>query len=183
MRRKAPENILLGTDLPDVQTVGIQVVDLSECPVLNQLLQFQDRRMIPENMPNHKDSVLCGGQVDEVLPLLYVNGERLLDENVLSGFESRLRHFVVCRRRRGQGDGRNRRIAKDDAEIPAESDTLVFVSTALLNRSFPITEHCQGAKLVKVSGEVLAPVTNSNNSDVDLRVTEWIAVHRGNPSS
>ena len=124
--------------------------------------------MIPENMPNHKDSVLCGGQVDEVLALLYVNGERLLDENVLSGFESRLSHFVVGSGRRGQGDGGNRRIAKDDAEIPAESYTLVFVSAALLDRSFAITEHCQGAKLVKVSDEVLAPVTNSNNSDVDL---------------
>src|SRR5713226_7058264 len=79
MWRKAPKNILLCAYFPDIQAVGIQVVNLSECPVLNQFLQFQDSRMISEDVSDHEDSALRRGQFHKVLALLHINGQWLLD--------------------------------------------------------------------------------------------------------
>ena len=53
MRSEAPQDVFLGAYFADVQTIGVQIVDLSQCAVVNQLLQFQDRRMVPENVSNH----------------------------------------------------------------------------------------------------------------------------------
>ena len=101
VRSKAPQDVLLGPYLSDVETIGIQVVDLSKCAAPNQFLQLQDGRVIPENVPDHENSAVRLGQCHEMLAMLHINGERLLDKHVFSRFESRLRHLIVGHRRRG----------------------------------------------------------------------------------
>src|SRR5688572_11051126 len=105
MRGEAPENVLLGPYLPDVQAVRVEVVDLSESTALNQLLQLQDSRVIPEDVPDHQDSAVCRRDFDEMFSMLDVDGQRLFDEYVLARLKRRLGHLVVSDRRRRQRNG------------------------------------------------------------------------------
>src|SRR5688572_1180417 len=49
MRGKAPKDVLLRPYLPDVETVGIQIVYLSQHSLLDQILQLHDGGMISQN--------------------------------------------------------------------------------------------------------------------------------------
>ena len=177
VRGKAPENVLLGANLADVQTVGVEVVDLSEGAVANQLLQLQDRGVISENVSDHEDSALRRREPHQLLAVLHVHGQGLLDEHVLARFQSRSGHFVEGHGGGGQRDGGNRRIGEDRAEFSVESDALVFAPAPLFDRPFGITECGQGAKFVEVPNEVLPPIANSDDGDARLRPTDSAALH------
>ena len=58
VRSKAPQDVLLGPYLSDIETIGIQIVDLSECAASNQFLQLQDGRVIPQDVPDHQNSAV-----------------------------------------------------------------------------------------------------------------------------
>ena len=104
VRCKAPENVFLGPNFPDVQTVGIQVIDLTEGSVLNQLLQLQDCRMVAEDVPDHQDPTILLRDPHEIFAMFDVDRQRLFDEDIFASLQSGFGHFIVSHRRRGQGD-------------------------------------------------------------------------------
>ena len=50
--------------------MGIDVLDAPQLTGLDQLLQLQHGRVIPEQMTHHQDAFAFGGQRDEFLPFL-----------------------------------------------------------------------------------------------------------------
>src|SRR5438132_2728338 len=116
MRGEAPENIFLSPYLPDVQAVGIQIVDLSECALLNQRLQLQDRRVIPENVADHENPAPRGGRSKGFLPCSPTTARRLLDDHVFLASKTPFDHSEGVNRRRRRGDAGNRGFRENGAE-------------------------------------------------------------------
>ena len=138
MRREAPEDVLLGADLADVQTVGVQVVDLAERAVAESACcSFRMAGWYRRMWPTIRIRPVRVGQPDELFAVPHVDGERLLDEHVFAGLERRLGHLVVRHRRRGQSDRRDRGIGEDRAELAVELDARVLLRVAAL-RPIPV---------------------------------------------
>ena len=107
-------------------------------------------------------------ELDEALAVPDVDRQRLLDEHVLAGLQRRLRHLVVGHRRRRQRHGVDRRVGQNGAEVAEEPDVrgtacLQLVSTGSLR----VAERGQGAELVEVPNQVLAPVADADDGDAD----------------
>src|SRR5260370_24829616 len=96
VRSKTPKYILLRPYFPHVQTIGIQIVDFSKSAVLYQLLEFQDCRMLSENVSNHQNLVLGLSQFHELLAVLNLNSEWLFVWTVLSDFYILFAQFLWC---------------------------------------------------------------------------------------
>ena len=54
MRRKTPEYIFLGSNLADVEAVGIEVLDLPQLTRINKLFKFDYRPVIMEDVAHHE---------------------------------------------------------------------------------------------------------------------------------
>src|SRR5438552_19119964 len=86
-------------------------------------------------------------------------------------------HVVVVVVLRVQRDRNNRRVRHHRAEFPAESDVLVFRPTPFFNRFVRVTNNTQRVEFVEVTNEVLAPVTNPDDREVDLSPTDRSVFH------
>src|SRR5262245_10364844 len=58
MRGKRPENVFLTPDFSKIQTVRIDVLNPSQLSLIDKFLQFQNRRMIPKEVPHHQNAIL-----------------------------------------------------------------------------------------------------------------------------
>ncbi len=84
MRRERPEDILLPPQLAQVEPVGVDVLDAAQPARVNQLLQLQHCRMIPEQMADHENAALLFGQRDQLRALLLAQAERLFNIHILA---------------------------------------------------------------------------------------------------
>src|SRR5947209_10167882 len=105
MWREAPEDVLFAADLPEAESIRVEVVDIPEL-VPHQLEELLEPGVVFEDVPDHEDAFGLGGQVNELFALFEGERERLLDEHVTALRQSALRERVVRFRGRGDGDGR-----------------------------------------------------------------------------
>ena len=69
--------------------------------------------MISEDVADHQDSVALHRPAGRDRSMLHIDGERLFDENILSGFQRGFGQLVMSYRRRSQCHGCDGRIGKD----------------------------------------------------------------------
>ena len=86
MRRKAPEDVLLAPDLPQVEPVRVEVEDLPELTAREQLADPPDRRVVLEHVADEEDPLALAGQPDELRCVLLAESQRPLDEDVFPRF-------------------------------------------------------------------------------------------------
>src|SRR5215831_8136878 len=67
---KAPEDVFLTSNFAEVQAIGIDVLNAPEFTAIDQVFELQNCRVIPQQMPNHKDAPLLLCQRCELSPLL-----------------------------------------------------------------------------------------------------------------
>src|SRR5688572_19251178 len=91
MRGKTPENIFFTTNFPEVETIRINVLDAPEFSTINQFFQFENSRMVPEQMTDHKYASSFSCQIDQSPALVDGQTERFFDKHILAG-KQRLPH-------------------------------------------------------------------------------------------
>src|SRR4051794_13103662 len=87
VRAQAPQRVLLRAQLPEVQPVSVDVVDVAELARPGDLLEFVYARVVLQQMPDHQDPA---GRARRLARALGVGGglrERLLYEAVLARLE------------------------------------------------------------------------------------------------
>ena len=67
MRCEGPEDVLFATDFPEVQAVGVDILNPAQFPVVEERFQLQHCGMVPEEMPDHEDSAALLRQLHERL--------------------------------------------------------------------------------------------------------------------
>ena len=137
--------------------------------------------MVPENMPDHQNPTVRGCHFNEMLAVLHIDGERLLDEDVLSGLQGRLRHLVVGDCRRRQRHGRYERVREHLGEVVAETHAFVIAFADRFDSDLGVAEHAEDAELVEIPDEVLSPVADADDGDVARGLSERCRLHRFPP--
>ena len=84
VRTEAPERVLVGAELAEVEALGVQVVDVAEVALFDQVGELADPGVVTEQVPDHQGQVALGGQGHDALSQGRVLGQRLLDEAVLA---------------------------------------------------------------------------------------------------
>src|ERR1035438_1184764 len=92
---KAPQDVFLGSYLANIQTIGIDVSDFPERPIADELLEFQDRRVVSKDVAHHQNVSPRLGHPYQLFPMFYVDREWLLNEYILSSFQRLFYHFIV----------------------------------------------------------------------------------------
>src|SRR6266540_7495897 len=91
MRRKRPEDVLLPPDLPQIEAIGIDVLNPPQFPAVYKFLELEDGRVIPEEMPDHQNPLSFARQIRQRSALRDRQAERLLHKHVFSS-KKRLPH-------------------------------------------------------------------------------------------
>ena len=163
MRCKAPQNVLLGANFSDVQSVRVQIINLSERTRLNQFLQGQHCRVVAQDMSDHQDSTLRGRDVHQFRSLTFLNRQRLFHIHVFARQQGGLSHLKVRHRRRGQRHGVNVRPCQHAAELSIIADTLIVLFNCLGNRRRRIADALQCAQFMKHSDQILSPIPHARD--------------------
>ena len=169
MGGEAPQDVLLGPDFSDIQAVRVQVINLSKSTALNQLLQLQDGRVIPEDMPDHQDPSVRRRELDETFPMLDLDGQRLFDEDILARLKCRLRHLVVGDGRRCQCNCVDRRIGENGLEVAEEPDVFILMPAGVFSQRMGVAEPGKRSELIEIPHNVFAPVADADDGYCDGR--------------
>ena len=105
VRAQAPERVLVGAQLAEVQAVAVDVVDVAQLAGVRDLLELVDARVVLQQVPDHEHLARAPRGLDDALGVGDGLGERLLDEAVLARIEDAHGQLGVARHRRGQHDG------------------------------------------------------------------------------
>jgi hypothetical protein len=95
-----PQGVLVGADHAEVLPVAVDARHLAELAGVDELLHPAEPGVVEQQVTRHEGEVARLGERDQLLHLLSPHRGRLLDEDVLPGFERLLRKVVV------RGDGR-----------------------------------------------------------------------------
>jgi hypothetical protein len=109
---EAPEDVLLGPELADVEAVGVDVLDLAQDAGPDELLELQHRGMVLEEVAHHQDAPLAPGGLNQVLSLANGQGEGLFHIDVLAFEQRTFDHLVMGLRRGRDGDGLDGRVSQ-----------------------------------------------------------------------
>ena len=113
VRRQIPHDAHVVLKESQVDPRGIEVIQRSKGPVVDQLANLPNRAAEQERVVDHDPQVLLARQLDELDRLRRRRRERLLHEDVLAVFERRFRQVEV------RPDRRDDRHGIDVAAIPA----------------------------------------------------------------
>ncbi len=100
VRPKAPQGVLIGANLPQVDAQAIQVIDASQLPSLHQCPQPLDGRVKQQQVAGQNGDPPVGGRPRHGLGIAPGQGERLFHETGLSGLDTLQRKPRVRPRRR-----------------------------------------------------------------------------------
>ena len=124
VRAEAPERVLVGAQLAEVQPVAVDVVDpLAELARVGQLLELPDARVVLEQVADHQHPPESARGRHRALGVGDRLRQRLLDEAVLAGLEHPHRELRVRRDRRRERDRVELRIGEQLVEIAAVTAT------------------------------------------------------------
>ena len=98
---QAPERVLLGAQLAQVQAVAVDVVDVAQLAVGGQAVQHLQPGVVLQEVTDHQDPVRLGGRRHHALGVGHGLGQRLLDEAVLARGQHPLGDRRVGGHRRG----------------------------------------------------------------------------------
>ncbi len=168
VRGEAPEDVLLGADQPHVQAVGVAVEDSPQGPLVDELPQFDHGGVVEQDVPDHEDPRALLGQRDQFLPLLGVQGQRLLHEDVLARREALPDDVVVRGGGGGHGHGVSAGIVEHVGQLVGELGRIAGDAERTEPRGVGVADAPQGAELREDPHQVLAPIAASDHGD-----TRW----------
>ena len=122
MGSKTPKDIFFFPNLADIETVGINVLDLAQFSGIYQGLEFLDGRMILEDMPHHQDAALLLRQIHQLLAFRHFQGQGFFHKDIFAGQQSRFGQGIMGNAGGGDGHRLNLRIA-DFGKIGAGSQS------------------------------------------------------------
>ena len=167
MRAEAPEGVLVRAHDAQVLPVAVEVEDLAEQAVVDDLLHVLEPRVVDEQVVDHQDAVAGVGQGGHLASIRAGQRERLLDEDVLAGFEDALRERGVRGNRCGDDHRVRLGIAEDVIELPREARGGVRGPVTLEHLLVQIAAPPELGlwEPREVAGEVGAPVVHPHHAD------------------
>src|SRR3954453_14805392 len=171
VRAKAPQRVLLGPQLAQVQAIAVDVVDRPQLAGRRDLLELVHARVVLEQVADHEHPARRARRLDRALGVGDRLRERLLDEAVLA----RLEHADRERGVGGDGRGEDGRVKAGVAEKgvwgAGEARPGMADGEALAHGRVGVAAPAQlGAReRVEVAGEVRAPVAEADDADRDRR--------------
>ena len=167
VRAERPERVLVGAQLPEVEPVGVDVVDVAELAGGRDLLELGHARVVLEQVADHQGPARPLGGGDGPLGLLDGLRERLLDEAVLARVEHALGQRAVGRHRRGEHDRVERVVGQQVVEVRGEAGAGEARRPALAGGLGGVAAPRQLAArdAREVAGEVRAPVAEAGDAD------------------
>src|SRR5439155_16762307 len=144
-------------------------VDLAELPGIDQSLDRSNGWAVEEGVTGHQDEAFGLGQRSQLEHLIGCRSERLLDENMLSGLERRLRERVVRRNRRRDRNRVYRSVRKDLFEACRPGNARIARRQHLQHVWPKIAEtaELELLRIGEVPNEIRAPVPETDHADAD----------------
>ena len=105
VRRKIPQHVDVMLEQSQIHSSGIVVVQLSQSSFSQQLRDLPHRAGEQKRVIHHDSQVFSCCQIDQLLALRHVAGERLLHENMFPVLERRLRQLIMRPHRSDHCDG------------------------------------------------------------------------------
>ena len=119
-------------------------------------------------MPHHENPLLRLGQLVELRPFLFLQGQGFLHKNVFPGRQGLLDHGVVELRRTGNGDRLKGRVLQHGLERSLPFRTGIETGELLQGLLAVIADNSQNAQGVEVPDQVLTPVSRTDDGNMDL---------------
>ena len=167
VRAEAPESVLIGAKLAQVETLRVDVADLAELTAGDQVGELPDAGVVAEEVADHQDQAALLGDIGEPLGRGHVLGERFLHEAVLAGFQDALGDGRMRRARRRDHDRAEVGIVEQIVEIRREAGLRVG---GLHMRALRVVELAAPGELAalergEVAGEIRPPVPHADYAD------------------
>ena len=102
MRRKAPESVFLGPHLAEIESVGVNVIDLAQFTRSYHFTKLHDARVIFQKVPDHQDSSTFLGNSLHTLSFGGGESHGFFDEDILARLQTKFDQFPM-----GLGGGGN----------------------------------------------------------------------------
>ena len=166
---EAPERVLVGAQLAQVETVRVDVVDVPEIPAAGDLDELVDARVVLEQVADHQDPAGLLRRDRHPLRLGHRLRERLLDETVLACGQHPLRELGVRGHVRGHRHRVEVRVRQQllDVVRSARARELRRPALARLRRGVADPAQLRVRQAVEVAREVRSPVAETDDSDLD----------------
>ena len=100
MRAEAPERILVGAQLAEIEAVRVDVADLAELAARDDVGEPAHPRVVLEQVSDHQDAAVALSRRDRRLCVTHRLREGLLDEAVLASVQHANRELSMRRHRR-----------------------------------------------------------------------------------
>ncbi len=102
--------------------------------------------------------------------MIHLQGQRLLDKYIFPHLQGASRKAVMLHRRRSDHDSFNIFALEKFFVGIATVNTVVFALQLLQTRTVNVTNDPQPSELVKVTNQILAPISTTHNANCDLPV-------------
>src|SRR4051795_6957033 len=164
-----PQRVLVRPQLPEVEPVRVDVVDVAELAGVGDLLELRDARVVLEQVADHQRPAALRRRGDRPLGVGHRLRERLLDEAVLAGAQHALGERGVGGDRGGEDDGVELRIVQQVAQLAGEPRGRERARVALARRLGGVAAPAQLAAREggEVTRQVRAPVAEARDAQSD----------------
>src|SRR5262249_20509105 len=158
VRREAPQCILLSSDLAEVQSIRVEVIDLSESPFLDEATQLEYCGMVVQQMTYHQDAAGSLPITAPRHPLCAFQGQRLFHEDVFPSIQGT--HGQTVMGLSGRGDHHRLDVIRLEERIELcgclhSGSNRGGSCAGGLGR---IADELQSPEFVKIADKVLSPV-------------------------
>src|SRR4051794_8531899 len=95
MRRKTPQNVFLGAQFSKIQPGRIDVLNPTQSPFTDHLLQFYDRRVILKDVSDHQNALPLFRKPHEFAPFTRVQREWFFNKDIFAVQKTFLYEFEM----------------------------------------------------------------------------------------
>ena len=167
VRRKGPKDILLASEFSQVQPVGINILQPAELSLPDHSLDFDNRRVVLQNMADKKHPVHLAGEFHQIGAFPFGDCQGLLYKHVLAGEKSVARHGIM--QFGGSGDGHGVDIPRREhlGEREPHGDIGKFRGFPFKDFLGRVADHPESVQLVKIPRQVLTPIARTDQCNSD----------------
>src|SRR5215510_2654505 len=145
--------------------------DVAEPARLDEALHLAHERIVEEGLVDEEHPCATARGLDQLAPVVRGERERLLDPDVLAGLERREHHRVVPARRCGEDDRVDVVAAEELRVVGRASGAGMIGREGREACRIEVAErrHARRLQLAEGAEEVLPPVPEADDADVDAR--------------
>ena len=165
---ETPEYVLLCPDHPQVQPVGVDVMDSPQFAGVQEALQADHGRMIAEEMAHHQDPSSALRPVDQGPALITPKRQGLLDVDILAGFERLHGQRVVRDRRRGDHDSLHLGVLQGLLIRQPGHNPGILLPDAVEPRLVGVADRVERLQGREIPDQVLAPISGADHRHISV---------------